>query len=56
MKDKKVNYDELEQHTYEDTGDRIFYTCPICGGEYIDTVIIEGNGTTMCSDWAGYAK
>lgn len=54
MKDKNVNYNTLEQHTYDDTGDNIFYTCPVCGGEYLDTFIIEENGKCMCIDCAGY--
>ena len=28
--DDNVDYDALEQHTYEDSGDDVFYTCPIC--------------------------
>lgn len=28
--DEDVNYDALEQHTYEDSGDAVFYTCPLC--------------------------
>ena len=27
--DEDVNYDALEQHTYEDSGDAVFYTCPL---------------------------
>ena len=30
--------------------DELFYTCPICGGEYLDTFITEHNGQTMCID------
>ena len=45
-----INFDELEQHVYEDEGDEVFYTCPICGGEYLDTFITEHNGQTMCID------
>jgi len=48
--DENVNYDELEQHTYADSGDHIFYTCPICGREYLATFIIEEDGQTMCID------
>lgn len=33
---EEINYDELEQHVYEDEGNEIFYTCPICGGEYLE--------------------
>jgi DNA-directed RNA polymerase subunit M/transcription elongation factor TFIIS len=48
--DENVNYDLLEQHLYEDTGDVIFYTCPKCGGEYLATFIVEEDGETMCID------
>lgn len=48
--DSGVNYDALEQHTYEDSGDSIFYTCPVCGEEYLATFIIEEGGQTMCID------
>ena len=48
--DDNVDYDALEQHTYEDSGDDIFYTCPICGGEYLATFITEEDGQTMCID------
>ncbi len=45
-----VKYEELEQHTYEDSGDDIFYTCPICGGEYLAVFIFEEDGKVMCID------
>ncbi len=45
-----INFDELEQTVYEDEGDEIWYTCPICGGEYLETFITEHNGQTMCID------
>lgn len=45
-----INFDELEQHVYEDEDDDVFYICPICGGEYLDTFITEHNGQTMCID------
>ena len=48
--DPDVNYDELEQHTYSDVPGHIFYTCPICGEEYISTFIISHKGRTMCTD------
>ena len=47
---EEINYDALEQHVYEDEGDEVFYTCPICGGEYLDSFITEHNGQTMCID------
>ena len=37
--DKNVNYDELEQHEYDDAKGYTFYTCPKCGGEYLATFI-----------------
>ena len=48
--DENVNYDELEQHTYEDSGDDIFYTCPLCWGQYLAALIVEEEGQTMCID------
>ena len=48
-----VNLDELDQHTYDDAPGHIFYTCPICGGEYLDTFITEDNGIVMCIDCWG---
>ena len=51
--DENVDYDSLEQHVYEDSGDNVFYTCPICHGEYLATFITEENGQTMCIDCWG---
>ena len=48
--DENVNYDSLEQHTYEDTPGYTFYTCPKCGREYLATFIIDDDGETMCTD------
>ncbi|PKM42176.1 MAG: hypothetical protein CVV03_10375 [Firmicutes bacterium HGW-Firmicutes-8] len=48
--DENVNYDELEQHEYDDAKGYTFYTCPLCGGEYLATFITEKNGQTMCID------
>lgn len=48
--DENVDYDSLKQHTYKDSGDAIFYTCPKCRGEYLATFITEENGITMCID------
>ena len=48
--DENVNYDELEQHEYEDSPGNIFYTCPLCGGEYLAIFIMEEGGKTMCID------
>ena len=28
----------------------IFYTCPLCGSEYLATFITKENGQTMCID------
>lgn len=50
IKDENVNYDELEQHEYDDAEGYTFYTCPRCGGEYLATFIIEEDGRTMCID------
>ena len=47
---ENVDYDNLEQHTYDDAPGHIFYTCPRCGGEYLATSIVEENGETMCTD------
>lgn len=48
--DEDVNYDELEQHSYGDAEDDVFYTCPICHEEYIATFMTSVNGETMCID------
>lgn len=48
--DENVDYDSLEQHTYKDSGDAVFYTCPKCGGEYLATFIVEEDSQTMCID------
>ena len=48
--DENVDYDSLEQHTYKDSPGDVFYTCPICGGEYLATFIVEEYGKTMCID------
>lgn len=48
--DGNVNYDELEQHEYDDAKGYTFYTCSKCGGEYLATFISEVNGETMCID------
>jgi hypothetical protein len=48
--DRNVDFNSLEKHTYEDSGDMIFYTCPKCGGEYLATFITEENGEAMCID------
>lgn len=47
---ENVDYDSLEQHTYRDSPGYVFYTCPICGGEYLATFIVEEGGQTMCID------
>lgn len=47
---ERINYDELEPHVYEDEGLEIFYTCPICGGEYLGAFITQSGGRTMCID------
>jgi hypothetical protein len=50
--DENVNYEELEQHTYDDSPGDIYYTCPRCLNEYLATFIVEENGSTMCIDCA----
>ena len=45
-----INYDELEQHVYKDEGPEVFYTCPVCGGEYLKDFITQDGGQTMCID------
>ena len=35
--DPNVDYDSLEQHTYDDAPGEIFYTCPKCGGVMEDS-------------------
>lgn len=47
---ENVDYDALEQHTYEDSEGYTFYTCPICGREYLATFMTEEDGQTMCID------
>jgi formylmethanofuran dehydrogenase subunit E len=49
-RDENVNYDGLEQHEYDDSEGFIFYTCPLCGGEYLADFIVKENGQTMCID------
>ena len=46
--DENVDYESLEQHTYEE--DYVYYTCPRCGGEYLATFIVDGDGEPMCID------
>ena len=48
--DENVDYDELEQHTYPDSPGHIFYTCPVCGNEYLATFITSDGSETMCID------
>lgn len=48
--DENVDYDTLEQHTYNDSKGYVFYTCPVCGGEYLATFMTEDGGRTMCID------
>ena len=48
--DNGVDLSQLEQHTYPDSGDHIFYTCPKCGREYLADFFYEENGEIMCID------
>ncbi len=50
MKEAGIDFDELEQHIYDDSGDNVFNTCPKCGGEYLDTFITKEDGFVMCID------
>ena len=50
--DEDVNYDVLKKTRYKDTPGYTFYTCPVCGNEYLATFIISHNGKTMCIDCA----
>ena len=50
--DDGVNLDDLEQHEYDDTPGEIFYTCPKCGGEYLETFMENIGGNVMCIDCA----
>lgn len=45
-----IDYDALEQRVYKEEGNEIFYVCPLCGGEYLDTFITKSDGQTMCID------
>lgn len=45
--DENVDYDALEQHTYDDSEGYTFYTCPICGRGYLATFMTEEDGQTM---------
>ena len=48
--DENIDYDSLEQHTYDDAPGHIFYTCPKCGNEYLATFITKEHGEVMCID------
>lgn len=37
-------------NSYGDSEDDVFYTCPICNGEYLATFMTSVNGKTMCID------
>ena len=43
MKDPNVDYSILKKHHYKGTPEEAFYTCPICGNEYLDTFITAEN-------------
>lgn len=51
--DENVNYEALEQTMYPEEGDEVWYKCPLCGGEYLATFIVEEDGQTMCIDCWG---
>lgn len=48
--DENVDYNALVQHTYDDAPGHIFYTCPVCHGEYLATFLTEEKGKVMCID------
>lgn len=48
--DPNVDYDSLEQRTYDDAPGEVFYVCPKCGNEYLATFITEDDGDVMCID------
>lgn len=40
----------LETHKYKDSGDEVFYVCPICGHEYLEGFFFVEDGETKCID------
>ena len=48
----KISPEKLSavRHEYDDAKGYTFYTCPLCGGEYLATFLTEKNGQTMCID------
>lgn len=38
----------LKKHRYADAEGYTFYTCPICGGEYLKNLMTKEHGKTMC--------
>ena len=42
--------DSLEQRTYDDCPDSVFYVCPICGNEYLESFLYDEDGEVMCID------
>ena len=45
----------FEGKKYRDTPGEVFYECPKCFGEYLETFLTEENGEVMCIDcWTKY--
>lgn len=36
-----VNYDTLDQHTYADSGENVFFTCPRCKKQFLASFMFE---------------
>lgn len=49
MPNPDVDYDSLEQHTYDDAPGVVFYTCPRCGDGYSASLITNHRGEIMCA-------
>ncbi len=45
-----VNYDTLDQHTYADSGENVFFTCPRCKKQFLASFMFEEDGEILCID------
>ena len=45
-----VNYDTLDQHTYADSGENVFFTCPRCKKQFLASFMFEADGEILCID------